>query len=283
MLGLFKVNAVVETEKVSIDISPLYFLFSVASLAFLLALELVDRVLVRDELEVARQLQRDLLPSAVPEIPGYDVAHSYRTANEIGGDYYDFLDLPDGRVALVIGDASGHGMAAGLLMAIANAALKLAVEVDPTPERVATLLNRVLFRTGDKRAFMTLFYGVLEPATGSLSFVCVGHPFPLLRRRSGEVSELGTGGLPLGIRETLDITRYEVSLERGDLLLLYSDGLPEAVNAAGDAFGYDAMRAQLRQPGDVRQVHDRFLRALDAHVAGETLKDDVTLVVVARM
>ena len=93
---------------------------------FLLALELVDRVLVRDELEVARQLQRDLLPSERPDCPGYRIAHSYRTANEIGGDYYDFLPLPDGRLALVIGDASGHGMAAGLLMAIANAALKLA-------------------------------------------------------------------------------------------------------------------------------------------------------------
>ena len=283
LLGLFKFNAVFETERISVDISPLWFLFSVVSLVFLLALELVDRVLVRDELEVARQLQRDLLPSAVPAIPGYDVAHSYRTANEIGGDYYDFLDLSDGRTALVIGDASGHGMAAGLLMAIANAALKLAVEVDPTPQRVATLLNRVLYRTGDARAFMTLFYGVLEPPSGRLSFVCVGHPFPLLRRAGGEVIELGTGGFPVGIRESLDITPHEVSLAPGDLLLLYSDGLPEAVNSAGDAFGYDAMRAGLRQPGDVRQVHDRFLRALDAHVGSEPLKDDVTLVAVARM
>jgi serine phosphatase RsbU (regulator of sigma subunit) len=283
LMGLFKINAVVETERFSVDFSPLFFLFSVVSLAFLLALELVDRVLVRDELEVARQLQRDLLPSAVPAILGYDVAHSYRTANEIGGDYYDFLDIPDGRTALVIGDASGHGMAAGLLMAIANAALKLAVEVDPTPERVAALLNRVLYRTGDARAFMTLFYGVLDPPSGRLSFVCVGHPFPLLRKASGEVVELGTGGFPLGIRESLQIAQHEVSLAPGDLLLLYSDGLPEAANSVGEAFGYDAMRALLRQPGDVRQVHDRFLRALDTHVAGEALRDDVTLVAVARM
>lgn len=283
LLGLLKFNAVVDTERISVDFSPFFFLFSIVSLVFLLALELVDRVLVRDELEVARQLQRDLLPSNVPEIPGYAMAHSYRTANEIGGDYYDVLALPDGRMALVIGDASGHGMAAGLLMAIANAALKLAVEVDPTPERVATLLNRVLFRTGDTRAFMTLFYGVLEPATGKLSFVCAGHPFPLLRRSGGDVLELGTGGFPLGVRERLDVTPHEVSLAGGDLLLLYSDGLPEAANASGEAFGYDAMRALLRQAGDVRQVHDRFLRALDAHVRGEALKDDVTLVVVARV
>lgn len=283
LFGLLRFSAAVDHGHVRVDFSPFWFLLSVTILVFLLALELVDRVLVRDELEVARQLQRDLLPSTVPEIPGWALAHSYRTANEIGGDYYDVATLPDGRIVLVIGDASGHGMAAGLLMAIANAALKLAVEVDPTPERVAMLLNRVLVRTGDNRAFMTLFYGVLEPSTGRLSFVCAGHPFPLLRRSGGEVVELGTGGLPLGIRESVDVTPYEVRVDPGDLLVLYSDGLPEAVNAAGDAFGYDAMHALLREPGDVRQVHDRLLAALDAHVAGEPLKDDVTLLVVARM
>ncbi len=283
LLGLVRFKIVVESQQVSVDFSPFWFLFSVASLVFLLALELADRVVVRDELEVARQLQRDLLPASSPALPGYDVAHSYRTANEIGGDYYDFLPLPGGRTALVVGDASGHGMAAGLLMAIANAALKLAVEVDPSPGRVAALLNRVLHRTGDARSFMTLFYGVLDPPSGALTFVCVGHPFPLLRRAGGEVVELGTGGFPLGIRETLEIAQHEVALAPGDLLLLYSDGLPEAVNAAGEAFGYDAMRSLLRQGGDVRQVHDRCARALAAHVGAEPLRDDVTLVAVARL
>ena len=283
LLGLVRFNAVVESRQISVNFSPVWFLLSVASLVFLLALELVDRVLVRDELEVARQLQRDLLPSAAPALPGYDIAHSYRTANEIGGDYYDFLPLTGGRTAIVVGDASGHGMAAGLLMAIANAALKLAVEVDPSPRRVAALLNRVLHRTGDARSFMTLFYGVLDPPSGALSFVCVGHPFPLLRGADGEVRELGTGGFPLGIRESLDVAQHEISLAHGDLLLLYSDGLPEAVSASGEAFGYDAMRALLRQGGDVHQVHDRFLRALAVHVGTESLRDDVTLVAVARM
>ncbi|HVN75302.1 MAG TPA: PP2C family protein-serine/threonine phosphatase [Thermoanaerobaculaceae bacterium] len=283
VLGLFRFNATVESQRITVDFSPFWFLFSVSSLVFLLALELVDRVLVRDELEVARQLQRDLLPSAAPAIAGYEVAHSYRTANEIGGDYYDFLEMPGGKVALVVADASGHGMAAGLLMAIANAALKLAVEVDPTPERVATLLNRVLYRTGDARSFMTLFYAVLDPPTGRFSYVCVGHPFPLLRRAGGETVELGTGGFPLGIRETLEITDHEASLEPGDLLVLYSDGLPEAVSATGDAFGYDAVRVLLRQPGGAREVHDRILAALDGHRSQEPLKDDVTVVVVARV
>ncbi len=283
VFGLFKINAVIETTRVNVDFSSAWLLLSVVLLVFLLALELVDRVLVRDELEVARQLQRDLLPAQAPEVPGYAVAHSYRTANEVGGDYYDFLPLADGRIALVIGDASGHGMAAGLLMAIANAALKLAVEVDPAPERVATLLNRVLYRTGDRRAFMSLFYGVLEPATGRLAYVCAGHPFPLLRRAAGEILELGTGSFPLGIRAEVDASSAETTLNPGDLLVLYSDGLPEAASPAGETFGYDALRTLLQQPAGPQTIHDRLRRALDAHVAGEPLRDDVTVVVIARM
>ena len=265
------------------NISPFWFLVSIAGLTFLLALELVDRVLVRDELEVARQLQRDLLPSKTPELPGYRLAHSYRTANEIGGDYYDFLPLPDGRLALVIGDASGHGMAAGLLMAIANAALKLAIEVDPSPERVAALLNRVLCRTGDRRAFMSLFYGLLTPSSGHLEYVCAGHPFPLLRSAAGELEELGKGGLPLGIRDVVEVARAEVTLGSGDLLLLYSDGLPESVNAAGEAFGFERLRDMLRVAGEPQAIHDRVLHALDSHLAGEPLTDDVSVVVVAKL
>lgn len=283
LFGLIRFNAVIKTQDIQVNFSAVWFLVSVAGLVFLLALELVDRVLVRDEIEVARQLQRDLLPSQAPDLPGYRIAHSYRTANEIGGDYYDFLPLPDGRLVLVIGDASGHGMAAGLLMAIANAALKLAIEVDPGPERVAGLLNRVLFRTGDRRAFMSLFYGLLTPATGHLEYVCAGHPFPLLRRASGEVEELGRGGLPLGIRDAVELTRAEVTLGPSDLLLLYSDGLAESVNAAGEAFGFESLRQLLRVEAEPRAIHDRFLRALDTHLAGEPLTDDVSIVVVSRL
>ncbi|MFI5166885.1 MAG: PP2C family protein-serine/threonine phosphatase [Thermoanaerobaculales bacterium] len=283
VLGLFKFNAVIEGRNVEIDFSPLWFLVSIGLLVFLLALELVDRVLVRDELEVARQLQRDLLPTAAPDLPGYRIAHSYRTANEVGGDYYDFLPLADGRTAFVIGDASGHGMAAGLLMAIANAALKLAVEVDPAPVTVAELLNRVLCRTGDRHAFMTLFYGVLSPTTGRLDYVCAGHPFPLLRRADGGIVELGTGGLLLGIKRETAPEPAAVTLEPGDVLALFSDGLPEAVDPRGEALGYDALRSLLVVPGTPQEIHDRCITALDSHRGDEPLKDDLSIVVVARV
>ena len=157
-------------------------IIAVVLLVFLLALELVDRVRVRDELEVARELQRQLLPREAPALTGWEVAHSYRTANAVGGDYYTFRELPDGRVAVVGGDASGHGIAAGLIMVIAHSTLQLATDQDPRPEAVVPLVNKAIASAGGRRAFFTMFYGLLEPETGRLDFVCAGHPFPLLRR-----------------------------------------------------------------------------------------------------
>lgn len=267
----------------SFDASPFFSALSIGCLLFLLALELVDRVRVRDELEVARQLQRALLPREAPALAGFAFAHSYRTANEVGGDYYDFVPLPDGRLVVVEGDASGHGMAAGLLMAIANATLHTAIDLDPRPAAVATLLNRALCRTGGRRAFMTLFYALLEPAAGRLDFLCAGHPYPLLRRADGAVEELGTGGLPLGLRPDLDFAEGSAAFAPGDLLLLYTDGVPEAVNATGHAFGFDRLADLLRPGGGARAVHDRVLAAFDAHLAGGALTDDLSLVVVERL
>ena len=249
---------------------------------FLFTMELVSRVLVRDELEVAKALQQGLLPSRSPDLDDYRFAHSYRTANEVGGDYYDFLPLPDGRLVLVVGDASGHGMAAGLLMAIANATLKTALDLDPEPGKALALLNRTLERTGDSRAFMSLFYAILDPASGQLDYVCAGHPFPYLRRADGHIEELGTGALPLGIRPSLDARGDATILEPGDLLVLYSDGLVEAVREDGEDFGFDRLRDLLSPAATPQAVHDRILAAFDRFVAGEDLRDDLTLVVIRR-
>ncbi|MDH3746399.1 MAG: serine/threonine-protein phosphatase [Acidobacteriota bacterium] len=261
----------------------LWFLLCIAALFFLLTMELVDRVRVRDELEVARQLQNDLLPQSSPVVAGYSFAHSYRTANEVGGDYHDFTLLPDGRLGLTVGDASGHGIAAGLLMAIANATLKTAIEIDPTPHQVASLLNTTLCRTGDRRAFMTLFYGVLEPQSGELEYVGAGHPFPLLRRAGGKVIEIGEGSLPLGMRTKARLPGGQVRLGKGDLLVLYTDGLPEATDPEGRrAFGFDRLERLLSEPGTPAEIHKRILSEFDRHVGASALNDDFTLVVVAR-
>ncbi len=261
----------------------LFFLAAIVALLLLLAFEMVDRVLVRDEIQIARQLQRELLPKASPDLPGYGFAHSSRTANDIGGDYYQFQRLPDGRMAIVVADASGHGMAAGLLMAVANATLYLALELDPSPVAVSNLLHRAIWRTGDRRSFLTLFYALLDPASGDIEYVCAGHPFPLLRRASGEIEEPSLGSFPLGMRETAKPANGRLHLAPGDLLLLFSDGLFEGVDRGGQAFGFERLRAALTGGGEARRTHEQILAAFERHVASEPLADDLTLLVVERL
>jgi hypothetical protein len=285
--GLFSGSLVFHQQgkalNVRLDYSPFWFVVSIGCLTFLLALELVDRIRVRDELEIARELQRDLLPRDLPSVPGYLFAHSYRTANEVGGDFYGLVSLPDGRLALMVADASGHGMASGLVMAIANATWRTALDLDPNPERVIALLNRTLVRTGTTRTFMSAFYGLLDPATGTMEYVCAGHPFPLLRRAGGRTEELGNGGFPLGLRDPLAVASHTVTIEPGDLLLLYTDGLPEALDAQGStAFGYEKIQAALQLGGTPQQVHDAIRHSFDLHVGDESLRDDLTLLVIAR-
>jgi hypothetical protein len=286
LLGLvdFDVEVAGAAVDFRLDASPALFLLSFLGLVYLLAVELTDRVLVRDELQVARQLQRDLLPRSAPAVPGYSFAHAYRTANEVGGDYYDVIPVDGGRLALVVADASGHGMAAGLVMAIAHATLKTALDLDPSPERVLALMNRTLCRTGSRRTFLSLFYGLLDPATGELTYVCAGHPFPLLRRLDGSVVELGSGGLPLGLKEPLAVGPQSVAVAPGETLVLYTDGLVEAVDRdARQAFGYDRLAALVRMGGTPQTLHQEIFASFDQHVGDDPLHDDLTLLVIARL
>jgi hypothetical protein len=284
ILGLFGINFVVNGKgtHITVEASPLYFTLSFLAMLYLLATELTERVLVRDELQVARQLQSELLPKGAPDLPGWAFAHSYRTANEVGGDYYNFRPLDDGRLAVMMGDASGHGMAAGLLMATAHATLQSVLDVESEPERVIALLNRNLCRTGDRRAFVTLFYAVLDPATGELQYACCGHPFPLLRRADGSIEELGEGGMPLGIRRDIAVRALRSRIEPGDRLVLYTDGLPEAVSPQNEAFGFIRLRELLEGGGAADEIHARVLSAFDAHVGPGVLHDDLTLLVIER-
>ena len=278
----FQAAAADESWSVSIDFSFFWSLLAVGSLLLLLVLELVDRVRVRDELQVARLLQAELLPQGNPAARGYSFAHSYRTANEVGGDYYDFQPIGDGKLALVVGDASGHGMAAGLVMAIANATLRTALDLDPSCENVHALLNRAVCRTGDRRTFMSVFFAVLSLEDGRLKYVGAGHPYPLVCRADGSLEELGEGSLPLGLREELPAKCLETHLGVGDSLVMFSDGLPEAINENGQAFGFDGVAAAVKEGGLPEEIHDRVLSRFDRHVGEESLKDDLTLVVLRR-
>ncbi len=283
LLGLQTDTIEVGGETIETWQHPILLFISVLGLVFLLVLELADRVQVRDELEVARQLQRDLLPRQAPAIEGYSFAFSYRSANTVGGDYYEFLPLADGRVALAVGDASGHGIAAAMLMAITNATLKLAVDTDPGPLAVAEMINKALVGTGGPRAFLTLFYALLEPASGRLEYVCAGHPFPLLRRRDGQIRKLGSGAFPLGLRPRLDLETGSDEIRAGDLLLLHTDGIPEAVNEEGEAFGFDRLQRSFEHAGTPQEVHDRIVAEIEQFEDRGEHDDDQSLVVIGRL
>jgi len=292
VFGLSLLFAVLSLVSIEIDTgtwqfstrSPLFTLLAVGGLLFLLATELVDRVLVRDELEVARQLQGELLPKSPPLVPGWTFASSWRTANDIGGDYHRFEQLADGRLAIVVADASGHGMAAGLLMAITDTSLRIAIELDARPAAVASLLNRALGRAGDRRSFVTLFYGVLDPASGEIEFASAGHPSPIVRRGDGTLEEPAGGSLPLGVRDASAPTLGRFRLAPGDRMLVATDGLFEALDGHQEAFGWDRLRREVAAPAaGAAALHDRLRESVDRHCGDEPPSDDRTLVVVERL
>jgi serine phosphatase RsbU (regulator of sigma subunit) len=215
-------------------------------LVALLALELVDKIRFRDELELARELQASLLPKVLPELPAWEISAWNRIANMVGGDVYDFVPLPDGRLAVLFGDASGHGMAAGLVMAVAHAGFRTQLETDPSPEAMIPVLNRLLCRTGGRRSFFSCVYLLASP-DGSLRITVSGHPQVLKVNERGHVLErVGRGSYPLGVRAEMTWPTEALTLQPGELLLLYSDGLTEARNAAEQEFGEERLEGTLR-------------------------------------
>ena len=173
-------------------------------------------------------------------------------------------------------------IAAGLLMAIASSALKLAIDLDPSPASVAGFVNRALCRSGGNRSFMTMFYGLLDPETGRMDYVSVGHPYPMLRRADGDVLELGEGGLPLGIREHLKSPIGSVEVAKGDQLLLFTDGIAETIYSTGADFGYERIRRALALGGSTTAIHDRIVRDMMSFQGDAVAHDDRSLVVISR-
>jgi sigma-B regulation protein RsbU (phosphoserine phosphatase) len=203
----------------------------------LLAMELIDKVKFRDELQLARDLQASLIPKQMPDSEEWDIAAFNRIANTVGGDIYDFVPLPDGRMAVLFGDASGHGMAAGLVMAVAHAAFRTQLEVDPSASSIMASLNRILCRTGGTRSFFSCCYVLLSP-DGTYAATLAGHPSILKIDNAGKLVErIGRGAYPLGVKVGLSWESESGALAPGERLLLHSDGLTEARNAQEREFG----------------------------------------------
>ena len=257
---------------------------SVLALAFLLAMELVDKLHFRDELVMARELQAQLVPRVLPEIGAFELGGFNRIANTVGGDLYAFEPLADGRLAVLFGDASGHGMAAGLVMAITHAVFRTQLHVDPSPGAMIESLNRVLCETGNSRSFFAGIYALLEPG-GAVKAYVAGHPPVLKLDVEGHiVARLGAGSYPLGIRRNALYSPVATALAPGETLLFHSDGLSEARGAGGEEFGDARIARVLFQRAHARpfELVSALASELDRFLGRVAAEDDVSIAAVRR-
>jgi sigma-B regulation protein RsbU (phosphoserine phosphatase) len=239
------------------------------------------------ELRSIAEIQKSLLPTTLPQVHGLDVAVHYQTAKRAGGDYYDFFPLPRGRLGVLIADASGHGAPAAVLMAMAHSIVHTRAEPAERPGELLTYLNANLSRQYTRQTghFMTAFYAVFDPVHGSLSYASAGHNPPrLLRSSDGARLPLNrTQRLPLGIKPDEVYTEQSISLQAGDQVVFFTDGVIEAVNATGDVFGTRRIDwAFSSRPATAEQLIQAILRDLNTFTLGIPVADDRTLLVVKR-
>ncbi|MBI2213177.1 MAG: serine/threonine-protein phosphatase [Acidobacteria bacterium] len=253
-------------------------------MTLLLGLELIDKLKIRNELELARDLQASLIPKKLPRVPGYELGAFNRIANTVGGDIYDFVPLKDGRLAVLFGDASGHGMAAGLVMAVAQAAFRTQLDIDPSPLAIFSSLNRMLLRVGGNRSFFSACYVVLTPG-GAFELVLAGHPEILKVDVAGHVvSRIGRGAYPLGIKEQASWEILEGSLGLGEALVLHSDGLTESRNPEGKELGDSYLETVISWQAGAKasEMLEEIVAEWTSFCAGAPVEDDVTVAVIRR-
>jgi serine phosphatase RsbU (regulator of sigma subunit) len=227
---------------------------------------------------VARRIQQASLPEEVPQLEGWQIYPLYRPAREVGGDFYDFFKLEDGRLGLIVGDATGKGVPAALVMASARSMLRAVAQTSTSPGDVLRRVNDPLATDIPPNMFVTCFYAILDPKSGNLTYANAGHDLPYLHR-DGEAEELRATGMPLGLMPKMVYEEKETILEAGDNAVLYSDGLVEAHDPEGEMFGFPRLRALVAEHAEEeRPLGDFFLEELYTFV-GESWEqeDDITL------
>jgi serine phosphatase RsbU (regulator of sigma subunit)/predicted ester cyclase len=248
-----------------------------------LAQEIRERERVEQDLRVARSIQQASLPKEVPELEGWEISPQYRPAREVGGDFYDFLELPKGRLGILVGDATGKGVPAALVMASARSMLRALAQTSNSPGHVLRRVNDPLVADIPANMFVTCFYAILEPENGNLTYANAGHDLPYLRRRGGACEELMARGMPLGIMASMNYEEKETILDAGEAALFYSDGLVEAHDPRGEMFGFPKLRALVAEHGEKGSMADLLLEELYSFVGeGWEQEDDITLLTLRR-
>ena len=245
--------------------------------------EAQQRERIEQELRVARLIQQTFLPRSAPELGSYQIASYYRPAREVSGDFYDFLELEDGRLGLVVGDASGKGIPAAMVMANTRSVLRtIAQGGDIAPGQVLEEANEILYPDIPPNMFVTCFYAILDPNSSHLVYANAGHDPPYFQR-SGNAEELRARGMPLGLMPGMDYEEKEIVLDAGEVALFYSDGLVEAHDPKGEMFGFPRLRALVVDHAEEGTLGDFLLEALYSFV-GESWEqeDDITLLTLRR-
>jgi serine phosphatase RsbU (regulator of sigma subunit)/predicted ester cyclase len=245
--------------------------------------EMRERERVEQEMRVARRIQQGSLPEGVPSLGGWQIDPYYQPAREVGGDFYEFYQLGDGRVGFAVGDGTGKGVPAAILMTGTSAYLGgVAAASGSSPGETLALANEALFARIPPNMFVTCFYAILDPKSASLTYANAGHDLPYLHR-NGDAEELRARGMPLGIMPGMSYEEREVSLSEGNCVLFYSDGLVEAHNPKGEMFGFPRLRELVAQHGEERSLGNFLLEELYSFV-GESWEqeDDITLLTLRR-
>jgi predicted ester cyclase len=249
---------------------------------FLEEIEQQARERVEQDLRVARRIQQASLPKEVPEVQGWQINPHYQPAREVGGDFYDFLELEDGRLGMVVGDATGHGVPAALVMSTTCGMLRAVALTVDSPGEVLARVNEALSARIPPSMFVTCFYAILEPTSGRLLYANAGHDLPYLRRGWG-AEELRARGMPLGLMPGMSYEEKEVMLGAGEAVLFYSDGLVEAHDPEGEMFGFPRLRALIAEHAEEGALVDFLMEKLHSFTGeGWEQEDDITLVTLQR-
>jgi serine phosphatase RsbU (regulator of sigma subunit)/predicted ester cyclase len=246
--------------------------------------ERIERERIEQELRVARRIQQASLPKEVPELEGWHINPYYQPAREVGGDFYDFHLLSEGRVGLVVGDATGKGVPAALVMSTTCGMLQLAAQASESssPSEVLERVNEALTIRIPPNMFVTSFYAILDPKNGSLSYANAGHDLPYLHH-SGDYEELRARGMPLGLMPGMSYEEKEIELDVGEGVFFYSDGLVEAHDPKGEMFGFPRLRALVAKHGEVGALGYMLMKELYSFVGeGWEQEDDITLLTLER-
>jgi serine phosphatase RsbU (regulator of sigma subunit)/predicted ester cyclase len=244
--------------------------------------EVRERERVEQELRVARRIQQASLPKEVPTLEGWQINPFYRPAREVGGDFYDFHFLSEGRLGVVVGDATGKGVPAALVMSTTCGMLRLAAQSYSSPGKMLQRLNEALFTSIPPNMFVTCFYCILDPKSGRLKYANAGHDLPYLCR-GDEAEELRARGMPLGLMPGMSYEEKEVVLEADEIALFYSDGLVEAHDPQGEMFGFSRLQALVAEYGEEGSLVDTLLEELYSFTGEDwEQEDDITLLTLQR-